>query len=147
MQATESVCYNAFTDSGFLWWFMKIYRVENDKGRGFYQDGFYGKFKPVQYWWDILDKCTDSAIEYFLSVLHPRPSYESQKLVNDNKYVYGFLSTEQLHSWFPDNIITKIKSSGGIIKIYEVPHEYVVLDKNQCVFDISRSIFINEYKV
>ncbi len=125
---------------------MKVFRVENTKGRGFYHDGFYSHFPPVFRWWTTLLYCSDDAIEKFISSLHPYPSTETRNLVQNDSYVYGFVCKEDLHRWFPEHIIKGIFEKGGSIKIYEVPNEFIHIDKRQCVFNINKSKYLTEYK-
>lgn len=121
---------------------MRVYRVENDVGGGFYSNGFYGNFPPVQYWWELLNNCKYSekeekcALTYFINNLHPR-NREFDKVCNESggEYYFGFTSVYQLKRWFPESILNNITKFGGSVKVYEVSNDYVRKDSFQCIFN------------
>lgn len=113
---------------------MDIYRIENSKGNGFYHDSFYVNFPPVQYWYDIFEKCTDEFVEYALSIIHPRINGIDWNTLSEH-HVHGFSSFNDLKRWFPKNILYKIEENGGFIKKFTVPDDSVLLFKRQCIFD------------
>lgn len=123
---------------------MIIYRVENNKGKGFYHDGFYGNFPPVQRWYPILRYCSEDATSLFINIIHPKVQSSIQELVydEDSNFVFGFYSESQLSDWFPKNILDKIELKGGKILKYEIDPKFVIKLNRQCVFDIKKSKLI-----
>jgi len=123
---------------------MIIFRVENNTGKGFYSDGFFGKFKPVEEWLPILKKCPWHDLDYFLNIYHPRLPTDIIDMVYDNNstWVCGFATQQAMHDWFPDDILKDVPKFGGRIVHYEVSQEFVKEFDKQCVFDISKAKFI-----
>ena len=124
---------------------MIVYRIENDKGRGFYHDGFYGYFPMVQYWYPFLACSSHDAAVYFLSVIHPRISDEESEVVyeQNSDWVFGFSSEQDMKSWFPSEILNEIPLVGGKIKKYSIEPEFVKEFSKQCIFNIAKATLIS----
>lgn len=123
---------------------MIIYRVENNKGRGFYHDGFYANFPPVQRWYPILKYATEEVQTLFISTVHPRPENEISELVyeEDSNWIFGFSSEQEMNDWFPEFILNDVIAKLGKISQYIVDDKYVKILNKQCVFDISKATLI-----
>jgi hypothetical protein len=123
---------------------MIIYRVENNKGKGFYHDGFYANFPPVQYWYHILKYATDEAQTLFISTVHPRTEKDIEQLVYDSNsnWIFGFSNEKEMNDWFPEFILEGVIAKLGKISQYIVDDKYVKILNKQCVFDISKAVLI-----
>lgn len=113
---------------------MKLYRVINKDGKGFYQS--YNATPPVEYWYPILFKSCDAMMEKFIHTVHPfiEPS------TYDKKFNFAFTSLEDLVSWFPLDILNKM--NGSIIEI-EIDEEFVIKHPKQCLYNPEKVISIN----
>ena len=105
---------------------MKIYRVINADGKGFYQS--WSGTPPVQYWYPLLRNCNTLTKIHFLGVVHPvleRDCFENHEL-------FGFSSIEDLLKWFPCSILHQM--NGTIVEI-EIDSKHVKEFTRQCVYD------------
>jgi hypothetical protein len=123
---------------------MIVYRVQNHKGSGFYHDGFYGNFPPVQYWYPIFRYCSEDAQSSFLGVIHPRTTQKIQDQVykEGSTWVFGFQSKKAMLDWFPEQILKGVPEFGGKIVKYEIDSKHVSFLDKQCIFDISKAKII-----
>lgn len=124
---------------------MIVFRVENENGKGFYQDGFYGKFRPVHHWYPILKRCSPDAMNYFINTIHPKVSQEYHDMVYNlnSNFVFGFSSEIEMKLWFPESILNSIILKNGKITKYEVNEKHVKILNKQCIFDISEAKILN----
>jgi hypothetical protein len=122
-----------------------IYRVENDKGRGFYHDGFFGKFPPVQYWYPILRHASCDAQTFFIKSVHPNLDRKHDELAYDEKsnWVFGFVGSKDLHDWFPPFILKDVPKFNGKIIKYHIEKKYVKFFHKQCLFNIEKATIIS----
>lgn len=126
-----------------------IYRVENDKGRGFYHDGFYGNFPPVQYWYPIFRFCSRDVKECFLDSIHPRVNKEHDELVyaDHSDWVFGFATESDMHRWFPYFVLNHVPRFKGKILKYQVDDQHVKFLKSQCLFNVKEANIVGEHFV
>lgn len=105
---------------------MKLYRVVNPNGKGFYQS--YNGTPPVQYWYPILKYCDNESLELFINTVHP---YIDPKEY-DSKLLFAFSTVEDLLMWFPPAILEQM--IGDVVEI-EIDSLYVELKSKQCLYD------------
>lgn len=105
---------------------MKIYRVINKDGAGFYQS--WSDTPPVQYWYPLLRNCDSKTKGRFISAVHP---YLRSDCFEEHE-LFAFSSIDDLRKWFPDSILHVM--NGNIIEI-EIDSEYVKEYEGQCVYD------------
>ena len=105
---------------------MKIYRVINKDGKGFYQS--WSDTPPVQYWFPIMQKCNCLMRSVLLDILHPR----LKPGVIEPRYQFAFTCEEDLLSWFPPAILECM--NGTIVQI-EIDEQYVIEHPKQCMYD------------
>lgn len=122
-----------------------IYRVENDKGRGFYHDGFYGKFPIVDRWYPILRRASFDAQMLFLKAIHPSVDRDHNELAykENSNWVFGFSNRKQMHDWFPQFILDDVPKFNGKIVKYQIDKKYVKFLNKQCLFNIKKATIIS----
>lgn len=115
---------------------MKLYRVINKDGKGFYQS--YNGTPPVEYWYPILFKSCDAMMEKFIHTVHPfiEPS------TYEKKFNFAFTSVSDLISWFPLDILNKM--NGSIIEI-EIDEQYVIIHPRQCLYDSENVLSVKQF--
>lgn len=110
---------------------MKIYRVINKDGKGFYQSN--NGCPPVEYWYPMYMMCDDEMSTKLIENKHPRIN----KPIIDEKYHFAFTSIHDLIDWFPLDILQYM--NGSIIEI-EIDKEFVEVYPKQCIFDCHKVI-------
>lgn len=128
---------------------MIVFRVENDKGIGFYHDGFYGNFPPVQYWYPHLEKCSHKEQENYINLVHPKipKTDETEVYENNSSWIFGFTSEQSMQNWFPEHILDKIPEFNGKILKYKIEEKFVKEFDGQCIFDVTMAIKLNSFNL
>lgn len=109
---------------------VKLYRVLNDEGEGFYQKGFDTNFPRPSEWWGDERMQKD----------------RQPQVVEDIKYQglnirflkFAFSSIDEMERWFPLEILKKIEFFGGQIIEIDVPKRHVFHLNNQVAYYPSR---------
>ena len=120
---------------------MRVYRVENEHGSGPYWGGI-GLHEDLNIY-------LRNEIHDFKR--HPGPQPLKDRIDNDksvplrlrsewrysdyNPFYYGFISPQQLKRWFHLPVRIRLDYEGGfMVKVYEVPDQYVYHNKHQAMF-------------
>lgn len=113
---------------------IKIFRVLNEEGNGFYRDGFDSYFPRPSTWWEKNDIQTEK---------QPHVNLKEHGL-NIRFMLFGFDSIEDMESWFPIKILRDIKKYGGKIVEIEVPARHTFKFSGQLVYYPCYSKMIRE---
>lgn len=106
---------------------MKIYRVENDDGRGPYWDN------PCVEFNDKLFKALSSHNED--DEKHPTPCYDCFSAPRLGPEIFcGFLSLQQVRDWFTKQERKLLRDDGFKFKAFDIPKKFVWEGRKQCVF-------------
>ena len=98
--------------------------------------------------WDIMnDKYNPERDENGSVPRHPMPRKDSKIVqecekrdidadcLNDGEFRFGFLSINQLRSWFYNNdSLIELGKAGIILRIYSAPEENIIAGNTQCCF-------------
>lgn len=111
-----------------------IFRVLNDKGNGFYRDGFDSYFPRPSTWWEKNDIQKEK---------QPHVNLKDYGL-NIRFMLFGFDSIEDMESWFPIKILRDVKKYGGKIVEMQVPKRHTFKFAGQLVYYPRDSKIIRE---
>lgn len=115
---------------------MKIYRFETDDGRGPYK-------YDLQLIWNGNFNCDPSKCPTPERDERLAPEWNSVRHLSLH-YKFGFISEDQVMSWFPTNTRRLLIEAGIKLRIYHVDESDVIQGDTQCVFKHRWAVLVEE---